>query len=53
MRIFQFFDEHPKGREAWEVGAPVAARFIRMVQMIKCLQDANYVDGKNENIREN
>lgn len=53
MRNFQFFDEHPKGREAGEVVAPVAARFIRMVQMIKCLQDANYVDVKYQNIREN
>lgn len=35
MRNFQFFDEHPKGREAGEVVAPVAARFIRRVQMIK------------------
>ena len=51
MRNFQFFDEHPKGREAGEVVAPVAARFIRMVQMIKCLQDANYVDEVSEYLR--
>lgn len=42
MRNFQFFDEHPKGKEADLTIAPVTARFIRMVQIIRLLQDAAY-----------
>ncbi len=51
MRNFQFFDEHPKGKEAAETIAPVTARFIRMVQIITLLQDATYVDIEYQMIR--
>ena len=51
MRNFQFFDEHPKGKEAAETIAPVTARFIRMVQIIRLLQDATYVDIEYQMIR--
>ncbi len=51
MRNFQFFDEHPKGKEAAETIAPVTARFIRMVQIIRLLQDATYVDMEYQVIR--
>lgn len=52
MRNFQFFDEHPKGRELRESVAPVTARFIRMVQIIRLLQDANYSEMAYQIIRE-
>lgn len=52
MRNFQFFDEHPKGKELGLTIAPVTARFIRMVQMIRLLQDANYEEIDYQIIRE-
>ena len=52
MRNFQFFDEHPKGKELGQTLAPVTARFIRMVQIIRLLQDANYSEVDYQIIRE-
>ena len=42
MRNFQFFDEHPKGKEPGMTVAPVTARFVRRVQLIRLLQDLVY-----------
>lgn len=52
MRNFQFFDEHPKGKELGTTTAPVTARFIRMVQIIRLLQDATYAEMEYQVIRE-
>lgn len=52
MRNFQFFDEHPKGKELGLTIAPVTARFIRMVQIIRLLQDANYAEMDYQIIRD-
>lgn len=52
MRNFQFFDEHPKGKELGLTIAPVAARFIRMVQIIRLLQDATYTEMDYQIIRD-
>lgn len=51
MRNFQFFDEHPKGKELGLTITPVTARFIRMVQIIKLLQGASYVETDYQMIR--
>lgn len=51
MRNFQFFDEHPKGKELGMSIAPVTARFIRMVQIIRLLQDATYAETDYQGIR--
>lgn len=53
MRNFQFFDEHPKGKELGVTIAPVTARFVRMVQIIRLLQDAAYAETEYQVIREN
>lgn len=53
MRNFQFFDEHPKGKELGVTIAPVTARFIRRVQIIRLLQDANYAKIDYQLIRDN
>ena len=42
MRNFQYFDEHPKGKEAGAVMSPIAEIFIKKVRIIKLLQDAEY-----------
>lgn len=52
MRNFQFFDEHPKGKELGLTIAPVTARFIRMVQIIRLLQDADYAEMDYQIIRD-
>ena len=52
MRNFQFFDEHPKGKELGVTIAPITARFIRMVQIIRLLQDASYAEMDYQVIRE-
>lgn len=52
MRNFQFFDEHPKGKELGLTIAPIAARFIRMVQLIRLLQDATYTEMDYQIIRD-
>lgn len=51
MRNFQFFDVHPEGKEAGAAIAPVAARFMRMVQLIRLLQDADYAADDYQVIR--
>ena len=52
MRNFQFFDEHPKGKELGVTIAPVTARFVRMVQIIRLLQNADYASDGYQTIRE-
>ena len=51
MRNFQFFDEHPKGKELGVTIAPITARFTRMVQIIRLLQDAAYAEEDYQIIR--
>lgn len=51
MRNFQFFDEHPKGKEPGVTIAPITARFTRMVQIIRLLQDAAYAEKDYQIIR--
>lgn len=52
MRNFQFFDEHPKGKELGLTVTPVTARFIRMVQIIRLLQDVEYAETDYQIIRD-
>lgn len=51
LRNFQFFDEHPKGKELGVTIAPITARFTRMVQIIRLLQDAAYTEEDYQIIR--
>lgn len=51
MRNFQFFDEHPKGKELGITVSPIAARFSRRVQIIRLLQDSNYIDSDYQVLR--
>lgn len=51
MRNFQFFDEHPKGKEPGMTVAPVTARFVRRVQLIRLLQDATYASKDYQTVR--
>lgn len=51
MRNFQFFDEHPKGKEIGVALSPVSLRFNRMGTIIKLLQDSNYCDDEYQAVR--
>ena len=51
MRNFQFFELHPKGKEAGGEISPVAMRFARKVEIIKLTQDADYSGDDYQNIR--
>ena len=42
VRNFQYFDEHPKGKEAGIMMSPITEIFIKKVCIIKLLQDAEY-----------
>ena len=42
MRNFQYFNEHPKGKEPGMTLSPVAEIFARKVRIIKLLQNADY-----------
>ncbi|MCM1183672.1 MAG: DEAD/DEAH box helicase family protein [Roseburia sp.] len=42
MRNFQYFDEHPKGKEAGRTVSPIAQIFEKKVRIIKLLQNAEY-----------
>lgn len=44
MRNFQFFKEHPRGKELGLTISPISARFIRRVRIIKLLQNADYAE---------
>lgn len=42
MRNFQYFDEHPKGKETGIIMSPIAEIFTKKVRIIKLLQHADY-----------
>ena len=42
MRNFQFFDEHPRGKEVGVMMSPIAEIFAKKVRIIKVLQNAEY-----------
>ena len=52
MRNFQFFDEHPRGKEAGVTMSPVAEIFSRKVRIIKALQNAKYASDEYQNFRQ-
>ena len=52
MRNFQFFDEHPRGKEAGVTMSPVAEIFARKVRIIKALQNAEYAADEYQAFRE-
>lgn len=43
VRNFEYFDEHPKGKEPGMMMSPVAEIFAKKVRIIKLLQNAEYV----------
>lgn len=51
MRNFQYFDEHPKGKETAHTLSPVAMRFSKKVSIINLLQNAVYADEKYQTFR--
>lgn len=51
VRNFQYFDEHPKGREAGVMLSPVTEIFIKKVRIIKLLQDAEYAADEYQDFR--
>lgn len=51
MRNFQFFDEHPRGKEPGVAMSPVAEIFAKKVRIIKALQNAEYVADEYQNFR--
>ncbi|WP_026661394.1 DEAD/DEAH box helicase family protein [Butyrivibrio proteoclasticus] len=51
MRNFEFFEQHPAGREAKQEISYVALRFARQVKIIRLLQNAQYIDDKYQSIR--
>lgn len=42
MRNFEYFKEHPKGKEPGQTISPITMRFIRKIRIIKLLQNADY-----------
>lgn len=42
MRNFQFFDEHPRGKEVGVTMSPIAEIFAKKVRIIRALQNAEY-----------
>ncbi len=42
MRNFQYFDEHPRGKEPGASVSPIAEIFAKKVRIIKALQSAEY-----------
>lgn len=51
MRNFQYFDEHPRGKEADVIMSPVAEIFAKKVRIIKLLQNAEYAADEYQNFR--
>ncbi|MCI9074604.1 MAG: DEAD/DEAH box helicase family protein [Dorea sp.] len=51
VRNFQYFDEHPKGKEAGNFLSPATEIFVKKVRIIKLLQNAEYADDKYQNFR--
>lgn len=51
MRNFQFFDEHPRGKEASVTMSPIAEIFAKKVKIIKVLQNAEYEAEEYQNFR--
>lgn len=51
VRNFQYFDEHPKGKEAGNKLSPAAEIFAKKVRIIKLLQNAEFVDARYQRFR--
>lgn len=51
VRNFQYFDEHPKGKEVRVILSPVTEIFIKKVCIIKLLQNAEYAANEYQEFR--
>ena len=51
VRNFQYFDEHPKGKEVRVILSPVTEIFIKKVCIIKLLQNAEYAADEYQEFR--
>ncbi len=52
VRNFQYFEEHPKGKEPGNVLSPIAERFARQVRLVFGLQQAEYASDGYQKLRE-
>jgi len=52
MRNFQFFDQHPKGKQVSDTYSPVAQRFAYKVKIIHLLQSSTYMSDEYKKIRD-
>lgn len=51
MRNFQYFDEHPRGKEPGMTLSPIAEIFAKKVRIIKALQSVEYVADEYQDFR--
>lgn len=51
VRNFQYFDEHPKGKEVRVILSPVTEIFIKKVRIVKLLQNAEYAANEYQEFR--
>lgn len=51
VRNFQYFDEHPKGKEVRVILSPVTEIFIKKVRIVKLLQNAEYAADEYQEFR--
>ena len=51
VRNFQYFDEHPRGKEAGTVISPISEIFTKKVRIIKLLQNAEYAADEYQGFR--
>lgn len=51
MRNFQYFGDHPKGKEAGYIESPIAQIFEKKVRIIKLLQNAEYATDEYQAFR--
>ncbi|MCI8993537.1 MAG: DEAD/DEAH box helicase family protein [Eubacterium sp.] len=51
VRNFQYFDEHPKGKETGIVLSPITEIFIKKIRIIKLLQNAEYESEEYQKFR--
>lgn len=52
VRNFQYFDEHPKGKETGIVRSPITEIFMKKVYIIKLLQNVKYSDNEYQKFRD-
>lgn len=51
VRNFQYFDEHPKGKETGIIRSPITEIFIKKVRIIKLLQNVEYEEDEYQEFR--